>query len=64
MSDGCVSKLATSSASGFCFGTLIGALNATWQVRRLLILPRGPRPPDPPPTAPTPNDDSSLSVHR
>ena len=54
MSDGCVSKLATSSASGFCFGTLIGALNATWQVRRLPTLPRGPRPPDPPPTAPSP----------
>ena len=55
MSDGCVSKLATSSASGFCFGTLIGALNATWQVRRLPTLPRGPRaPPPPPPPRPPP----------
>lgn len=33
MSDDCTSKFATSSAAGFGFGSLIGALNATWQVR-------------------------------
>jgi hypothetical protein len=33
MSDSCVGKVATAGASGFGIGTLIGALNATWQVR-------------------------------
>lgn len=32
MSDDCTSRFATSAAAGFGFGSLIGALNATWQV--------------------------------
>ena len=70
MSDGCVSKAASASASGLAFGTLIGALNATWQVR----LARNPRrdhpdpivvlgaPPTPRPPTPT-NPPLSFSPH-
>ena len=31
-SDSCVAKLGTGSVSGFVAGTLVGALNAAWQV--------------------------------
>lgn len=37
MSDDCTSRFATSSAAGFGFGSLIGALNATWQVHQRRI---------------------------
>ena len=34
MSDSCISKVATAGASGFGIGSLVGAMNATWQVRQ------------------------------